>query len=77
MNRVTAPISPDTPPEAPMSGAKSMGALAQYASPLKIAVTAMKMRNRAGPKRRATGGPNATSQMVLSMTWVHEPCRKA
>ena len=73
MNRVTAPMSPDTAPEAPMSGANSIGALIQCASALKIAVTAMKMRNRIVPKRRATGGPKATSQMVLMRTCVHEP----
>ena len=56
-----------------MSGAKFIGALIHCASALKIAVTAMNMRNRIVPKRLATGGPKATSQMVLSKTWVHEP----
>ncbi len=60
-----------------MSGEKSMGALAQCASAPAIAVAAMNTRNRTVPKRRATGGPKATSQIVLSRTCVHDPCRKA
>ena len=58
-------------------GEKSIGVTAQCAIALAIAVTAMKSKNLAEPKRRAIGGPNATSQIVLSRTWVHEPCRKA
>ena len=77
MNRVAAPISPKSEPDAPISGVKSMGALTQCASAPAIAVTAMKTRNRADPNRRATGGPNAKSQIVLRSTWVHEPWRKA
>ena len=38
MNRVAAPISPESAPEAPMSGANSIGALAHWASALTIAV---------------------------------------
>ena len=60
-----------------MSGANSIGALAHCASAPTIAVTAMKARNLAVPKRCATGGPKATSQIVLRRTCVHEPCRKA
>ena len=56
-----------------MSGEKSIGESAQWASELATAVTAMKIKNLAEPNRRAIGGPNATSQMVLSSTWVHEP----
>ena len=77
MKRVAAPMRPELAPDAPMSGEKSIGALAQCASALKIAVTAMNRRNLAEPNRRAIGGPNATSQTLLSSTWVHEPCRKA
>ena len=54
-----------------------MGEITQCASALAIAVAAMNKRNLAEPNRRAIGGPNATSQMVLSNTWVHEPWRKA
>ena len=56
---------------------KSIDALAQCASALKIAVTAMNRRNLPEPNRRAIGGPNAISQTLLSSTWVHEPWRKA
>ena len=77
MNRVAAPISPESAPEAPISGMKSIGASAQCASAAAIAVTPMKTRKPDAPNRRATGGPNATSQIVLSRTCDHAPCRKA
>ncbi len=77
MKRVAAPMRPESAPDAPMSGEKSIGALAQCASALKTAVTAMNRRNLAEPNRRAIGGPNATSQTLLSSTWVHDPWRKA
>ncbi len=77
MNRVAAPMRPESDPDAPMRGEKSIGEISQWASALAIAVTPMNRRKFAAPNRRAIGGPNATSQMVLSSTWVHEPCRKA
>ena len=60
-----------------MSGMKSIGPMAHWASAAAIAVTPMKTRKRAAPKRRATGGPNAMSHIVLSRTCVQEPCRNA
>ena len=77
MNRVAAPMRPESAPDAPMSGEKSIGEITQCASALAIAVAAMNRRNLAEPNRRAIGGPNATSQTQLSRTWVHDPCRKA
>ena len=62
MNRVAAPISPESAPEAPISGMKSIGVSAQWASAAAIAVTPMKTRNRAAPNRRATGGPKARAR---------------
>ena len=68
MNRVAAPMRPESDPDAPMSGEKSIGEITQCASALAIAVTAMNRRNRIEPNRRAIGGPNATSQTQFSNT---------
>ncbi len=68
MNRVAAPMRPESDPDAPMSGEKSIGEITQWASALAIAVTAMNRRNLAVPNRRAIGGPNATIQTELSNT---------
>ena len=56
---------------------KSMGEITQCASALAIAVAAINSKNPTEPNRRAIGGPNATSQIILSSTWVHEPCKTA
>ena len=77
MNRVAAPMRPESAPDTPMSGEKSIDESAQWASELAIAVTAMNRRNLAEPKRRAIGGPKATSQTQFSITCVQDPCRKA
>ena len=68
MNRVAAPMRPESTPDAPMSGEKSMGEMIQWASALAIAVAAMNRRNLAEPNRRAIGGPNATSHTQFRNT---------
>ena len=77
MKRVAAAISPESAAEAPISGVKSIGKTSQWASAPAIAVRAKKATKRSAPKRRATGGPKATSHTEFSSTWVHEPCRNA
>ena len=61
-------MRPESEPDAPMSGEKSIGEITQCESALAIAVTAMNRRNLVEPNRRAIGGPNATIQMLLSKT---------
>ena len=77
MNRAAAAISPESAAEAPISGEKSIGSAAQCASAPATAVIAKNARNRPEPKRRATGGPKAISQIELTTTCVHEPCSRA
>ena len=77
MKRAAAAIRPESAAEAPIIGSKSNGEMAQCASAPATEVNTKKARKRTGPKRRAIGGPNATSQMQLTPTCAQEPCRNA
>ena len=68
MKRVTAPISAEIAPDAPISGANSIGVAAHCASAAITAVRPMNPRKLAAMVLRATGGPKATSQTVFSST---------
>ena len=58
-------MKPETEADAPMTGARSNGLATYCAAAPASAVTAKNRRNRAIPKRRATGVPNASSQTAF------------
>ena len=72
--RIAAAIVPDTEAEAPIIGATACSWVTRWASAPAAAVTAMKMKNRIAPKRRASALPNGNSHNTLKPIWLRLAC---
>src|SRR5207302_6993441 len=73
-NRIAAAIVPDTEADAPIIGATACSWVTRWASAPAAAVTAMKMKNRIAPKRRASALPNGNSHSTLKPIWLRLAC---
>ena len=72
--RSAAAMVPDTEADAPIIGAIACSWVTRCASAPAAAVTAMKMKNRVAPKRRASALPNGSSHSTLKPRWLRLAC---
>src|SRR5271169_5420470 len=72
--RIAAAIVPDTDADAPIIGATACSWVMRWANAPAAAVTAMKMKNRIAPKRRASALPNGNNHSTLKPIWLRLAC---